>query len=70
MNSWKYPEGVGGIGVCRVGFFPHHSQFMGREPGNEEEIKTYCVPAHRGVTFPMFSKIDVNGDARHPLYQN
>lgn len=44
------------------------NQFMGQEPGSEEEIKTYCASTW-GVTFPMFSKIDVNGDARHPLYQ-
>ncbi len=39
----------------------------GREPGSEEEIKTFCSTTY-GVTFPMFSKIDVNGDNRHPLY--
>jgi len=39
------------------------NQFLGQEPGSEEEIKTY------GVTFPLFSKIDVNGENRHPLYQ-
>lgn len=44
------------------------NQFMGQEPGSEEQIKTYCASTW-GVTFPMFSKIDVNGDARHPLYQ-
>lgn len=44
------------------------NQFLGQEPGSEDEIKTYCATTW-GVTFPMFSKIDVNGDARHPLYQ-
>ncbi|WP_411901480.1 glutathione peroxidase, partial [Salmonella enterica] len=44
------------------------NQLMGQEPGSEEEIKTYCASTW-GVTCPMFSKIDVNGDARHPLYQ-
>ena len=39
----------------------------GQEPGSEEEIKTFCSTTY-GVTFPMFSKIDVNGENRHPLY--
>lgn len=43
------------------------NQFLGQEPGSEEEIKTFCSTTY-GVTFPMFSKIDVNGEARHPLY--
>ncbi|MBB1201134.1 glutathione peroxidase [Enterobacteriaceae bacterium 89] len=44
------------------------NQFLGQEPGSEEEIKTFCSTTY-GVTFPMFSKIDVNGEQRHPLYQ-
>ncbi len=44
------------------------NQFLGQEPGSEEDIKTFCRTTY-GVTFPMFSKIDVNGEARHPLYQ-
>ncbi len=44
------------------------NQFLGQEPGSEDEIKTFCSTTF-GVTFPMFSKIDVNGDNRHPLYQ-
>ncbi len=44
------------------------NQFLGQEPGSEEEIKTFCSMTY-GVTFPMFSKIEVNGDARHPLYK-
>ncbi|MDA3133543.1 glutathione peroxidase [Atlantibacter subterranea] len=44
------------------------NQFLGQEPGSEEEIKTFCSTTY-GVTFPMFSKIDVNGENRHPLYQ-
>jgi len=51
----------------RVLGFPCN-QFLGQEPGSDEEIKTFCSTTY-GVTFPMFSKIDVNGDARHPLYQ-
>ncbi|TDX20663.1 glutathione peroxidase [Buttiauxella sp. BIGb0552] len=44
------------------------NQFLGQEPGSEEEIKTFCSTTY-GVTFPMFSKVDVNGENRHPLYQ-
>lgn len=44
------------------------NQFLGQEPGNEEDIKTFCSTTY-GVTFPMFSKIDVNGEHRHALYQ-
>lgn len=43
------------------------NQFMGQEPGTAEEIQTFCSTTY-GVTFPMFEKIDVNGDDRHPLY--
>ena len=42
--------------------------FLGQEPGSADEIKTFCSTTY-GVTFPMFSKIDVNGPDRHPLYQ-
>lgn len=44
------------------------NQFLGQEPGSEEDIKTFCSTTY-GVTFPMFSKIDVNGEHRHALYQ-
>ena len=43
------------------------NQFMGQEPGSAEEIQTFCSTTY-GVTFPMMSKIEVNGDERHPLY--
>lgn len=51
----------------RVLGFPCN-QFLGQEPGSEEEIKTFCSTTY-GVTFPLFSKIDVNGEHRAPLYQ-
>lgn len=41
--------------------------FLEQEPGSEEEIKTFCSTTY-GVTFPMFSKMEVNGPQRHPLY--
>ncbi|NYI45092.1 glutathione peroxidase [Nocardioides aromaticivorans] len=43
-------------------------QFGHQEPGDEEEIATFCERNY-GVTFPMFAKIDVNGDDAHPLFQ-
>jgi glutathione peroxidase len=44
------------------------NQFMGQEPGTEAEIAEFCS-VNYGVTFPLFSKIDVNGEDTHPLYQ-
>jgi glutathione peroxidase len=44
------------------------NQFMGQEPGTADEIKTFCETSY-GVTFPLFSKLDVNGAAADPLYQ-
>jgi glutathione peroxidase len=44
------------------------NQFGGQEPGTAEEIATFCSTTY-GVTFPMTEKVDVNGDGRHPLYQ-
>jgi len=44
------------------------NQFMGQEPGTNEEIAEFCSSTY-GVTFPMFDKIEVNGPGRHPLYQ-
>jgi glutathione peroxidase len=43
------------------------NQFGAQEPGTSDEIKTFCETSY-GVTFPMFEKIEVNGDGRHPLY--
>lgn len=44
------------------------NQFGSQEPGNAEEIKTFCSTNYN-VTFPLFEKIDVNGDNAHPLYK-
>lgn len=44
------------------------NQFLGQEPGTAEEIQTFCSTTY-GVTFPLFEKIEVNGDHRHPLYE-
>jgi glutathione peroxidase len=43
------------------------NQFGTQEPGNEAEIKSFC-DLNFGVKFPLFSKIDVNGENTHPLY--
>jgi len=43
------------------------NQFGSQESGSEEEIQNFCR-VNFGVTFPMFAKIDVNGDTTHPLY--
>jgi glutathione peroxidase len=43
------------------------NQFGAQEPGNEAEIKSFC-DLNYGVKFPLFSKIDVNGENTHPLY--
>lgn len=44
------------------------NQFAGQEPGTEQEIKQFCR-VNFGIGFPMFAKIDVNGDDTHPLYR-
>jgi glutathione peroxidase len=44
------------------------NQFGSQEPGNEQEIATFCETNY-DVTFPMFSKVDVNGDAAAPVYR-
>lgn len=44
------------------------NQFAGQEPGTEQEIKQFCR-VNFGIGFPMFAKIDVNGDGTHPLYR-
>ena len=52
-----------GLVICG---FPCN-QFGGQEPGTDTEIKQFCT-AKYDVTFPMFDKLEVNGDNRHPLY--
>ena len=44
------------------------NQFGGQEPGSPDEIKEFCSTTY-GVTFPMTEKIEVNGEGRHPLYE-
>lgn len=44
------------------------NQFGGQEPGNNNQIAQFCS-SNYGVTFPMFSKIDVKGENQHPIYK-
>lgn len=44
------------------------NQFGAQEPGDADEIKNFCKLTY-DVSFPMFAKVDVNGDNTHPLYQ-
>jgi glutathione peroxidase len=44
------------------------NQFGKQEPGNAEEIASFCSLTYE-VSFPMFEKVDVNGDKAHPLYK-
>ena len=43
------------------------NQFGAQEPGSETEIASFCE-LNYGVTFPLFAKVDVNGDGAAPLY--
>ncbi|KIL17239.1 glutathione peroxidase [Bacillus sp. FSL W8-0645] len=45
------------------------NQFMNQEPEGEEAIQEFCS-LNYGVTFPMFAKVDVNGDNAHPLFKH
>jgi len=60
-------QAVHGEGFEVLGF--PCNEFGAQEPGTEEEIQSFCT-TNFGVKFPMFSKIEVNGEHRHPLYQS
>jgi len=44
------------------------NQFLGQEPGTNEEIVTFCEKNY-GVSFPLSDKLDVKGKNQHPVYQ-
>ncbi|WP_187264048.1 glutathione peroxidase [Pontibacter beigongshangensis] len=44
------------------------NQFGNQEPGGKEEIEQGCL-LNYGVSFPMFDKVDVNGENAHPVFQ-
>lgn len=48
--------------------FPSN-QFMNQEPGSEQDIQEFCQ-VNYGVSFPMFSKVDVKGKDAHPLFKH
>jgi len=62
----KLHETLGGRGFEVLGF--PCNQFMGQEPGSAEEIQEFCSMTY-GVDFPLFEKIEVNGENQHPLYE-
>lgn len=59
-------EKYGDQGFAVLGF--PCDQFAHQEPDGEDEIAAFCERNY-GVTFPMFAKVDVNGDEAHPLWQ-
>ncbi|MGW5335430.1 glutathione peroxidase [Streptomyces bauhiniae] len=61
----RLQERFGGQGFTVLGV--PCNQFMGQEPGSADEIAEFCSATY-GVTFPLTEKVEVNGDARHPLY--
>lgn len=57
----KQAEGLVVLGVPS-------NQFMGQEPGTNEEIQTFCSITY-GVDFPLTEKVDVKGEGAHPFYK-
>ena len=64
-NLQKLHEAYSEKGLVVMGF--PCNQFGAQEPGTAEEIKTFCTTNY-SVKFPMFAKIDVNGDNQAPIY--
>lgn len=58
-------EKMSGKGLAVLGF--PCNDFGGQEPGAEAVIKNFCTENYK-VTFPMFSKVSIQGEAKHPLY--
>jgi glutathione peroxidase len=54
-------------GLCVVGF--PCNQFANQDPANDDAIKGFCKKNY-GVSFPVFAKIEVNGENAHPLYKD
>ena len=63
LEALQKKYGFQGLVVCG---FPCN-QFLHQEPGTAAEIKEFCTSKY-SVTFPLFDKLEVNGDHRHPLY--
>jgi glutathione peroxidase len=62
----KLWETYGGDDFVIIGFPANN--FMGQEPGSNEEIATFCK-VNYGVTFPMMAKVSVKGKDQDPLYE-
>jgi glutathione peroxidase len=62
----KLHETYGARGLVVLGF--PCNQFGAQDPGSDSDIAQFCQ-LNYGVSFPMMSKIDVNGDTAHPLYR-
>ncbi len=62
----KLHETLGSRGFEVLGF--PCNQFLEQEPGTADEIAEFCTTNY-GVQFPLFEKIEVNGDGQHPLYE-
>ncbi|MEW6478707.1 MAG: glutathione peroxidase [Pseudomonadota bacterium] len=62
----KLHQTYGGKGLAVLGF--PCNQFGSQDPGSNEEIGAFCQRNY-GVSFPMMSKIEVNGADAHPLYR-
>ncbi|OYW75425.1 MAG: glutathione peroxidase [Verrucomicrobia bacterium 12-59-8] len=58
-------EKMSGKGLAVLGF--PCNDFGGQEPDSEAQIKAFCTENYK-VTFPMFAKVAIKGDAKHPLY--
>lgn len=61
----KLYESFRGQGLVIAGF--PANDFKAQEPGTNEEIQTFCTTNY-GVKFPLYSKIKVTGEEKHPLY--
>lgn len=62
----KLHEHYGNRGLAVLGF--PCGQFANQEPGDNEDIASACE-LNFGVTFPLYAKIEVNGDGAHPLFK-
>ncbi len=62
----KLHQAYGSRGLVVLGF--PCNQFGAQDPGSNDEIASFCQ-LNYGVSFPMMSKIDVNGEHAHPLYR-
>jgi len=67
MPAWKPLAQVPERGFAVLGF--PCNQFGAQEPGSEAEIAHFCTTQY-DVSFPLFAKVEVNGDAAHPLYRH